>query len=303
METKTRTQYSAKNTTVAVFSRICAILLGYVVRIVFTHTLNENYVGTNGLFSDIINILSLTELGLGTGITYALYKPIEMSDIEKQKSLMQLFRTFYRVVAVAVLLIGLGLIPFMGKIIKDQPAVDHLMLIYILYLINVASSYLLIYKRTLIDTHQLSYIGTLYQTCCWMVQDVIQIFILLYTGNFILYLVTNLFAILTGNILISKKADKLYPFLKDKNVQPLPKEDKQEIFRNIKAMIMHKVSTVVVNNTDNLIISAFIGIVAVGRYSNYYLIIGSVQQLLNQVFTGIAASKWVILELLREDIE
>lgn len=82
METKSRTEYSAMNTTVAVISRMTAILMGFVTRVIFTHTLSENYVGINGLFTDILNVLSLTELGAGTAITYALYRPIAEGNIK-----------------------------------------------------------------------------------------------------------------------------------------------------------------------------------------------------------------------------
>lgn len=112
MDAKSRTEYSAKNTTVALISRLTAIFMGYVLRVVFTHTLSESYVGVNGLFLDIINVLSLSEMGIGTAITYALYRPIAEEDIEKQKSLMRMFGSFYRIVAALVAVAGTALIPF-----------------------------------------------------------------------------------------------------------------------------------------------------------------------------------------------
>ena len=118
METKSRTEYSARNTTVALVSRLTAIVMGYLLRVVFTHTLSESYVGVNGLFVDIIQVLSLSEMGVGTAITFALYRPIAEGDTEKQKSLMLLFRKFYRVVAVIVAVGGALLIPFMDVFIN-----------------------------------------------------------------------------------------------------------------------------------------------------------------------------------------
>ncbi len=290
MEAKSRTEYSAKNTTVAVVSRIVAILMGFATRVVFTHTLSEAYVGINGLFTDILNVLALSELGVGTAITYALYKPIAQADIERQKSLMQIYRLFYRAVACIVLGLGLLIIPFMGVFIKNQPDVNHLILIYLLYLANSVISYLLIYKRTLIDAHQLIYVGTLNQTIFLVIQDVAQIIILLITRNFLLFLIVYLICTVGSNVSISRKADKLYPYLKDKNIAKLPKQERSDIYKNIQAMLMHKVGTVVVNNTDNLLISAFVGVVSVGKYSNYYLLIGSIRQILDQIFQGITAS-------------
>lgn len=289
-EDKSRTEHSARNTTAAVIGRMLAILLGFISRVVFTHTLSTDYVGINGLFTDILNVLALSELGVGTAITYALYKPIAEKNIEKQKSLMQMYKMFYRIVAGIVCVAGLLVIPFMDILIKDQPAVDHLTLIYLMYLANSVVSYLLIYKKTLIDAHQLSYITVLYQMAFQVLHNALQIVVLLVTKNYILYLSMLIICTIAGNICISRKADKMYPYLKDKNVEPLAKEEKGDIFRNIRAMLMHKVGNVIVNNTDNLLLSALVGTLSVGRYSNYFLVIGSVRQVLNQVFQGITAS-------------
>ena len=132
MNEKSRTEYSARNTSVAVVSRVLAILLGFVSRVVFTHTLSEDYVGINGLFTDILNVLALSELGVGTAITYALYKAISEKDIEKQKALMKLYQKFYYIIAGIVAVAGLLVIPFMDVLIKDQPAVEHLTIIYLM---------------------------------------------------------------------------------------------------------------------------------------------------------------------------
>lgn len=290
MENRSRTQFSAVNTTVALLSRVTAILMGFITRVVFTHTLSESYVGINGLFTDILNVLSLTELGVGTAITYALYRPVADQDKEKQKSLMRMYRNFYRIVAGSVTVFGLAVLPFLDVLIKNSPEVLNLQVIYLMYLANSVLSYLLIYKRTLMDAHQLSYIGTLYQTVFLVVQDAAQIAVLLYTKNFMLFLSIYLLCTLLGNICISRKADRLYPYIKEKRILPLPAEEKREISRNIKAMLMHKAGSVAVNNTDNLLLSSMVGIISVGCYSNYYLLIGSIRQIADQMFQGITAS-------------
>lgn len=287
---KSRTEHSARNTSVAMVSRLLAIVMGYLVRVVFTHELSETYVGIGGLFTDILNVLALSELGIGTAITYALYKPIAEKDIEKQKSLMRLFQKMYRGVALFITTIGLCLLPFLSMMIRSPEEIEHIHLIYLLYLLTTVCSYLFIYKKILLDAHQLSYIGVLYQTIFWLIQDVVQIVLLLKTQNFILFLLVHLFCTVGNNILIAKKADRLFPFLKESKVQSLPKEEKQEIVRNIKAMLMHKIGGVVVNNTDNILISSMVGIASAGVYANHYLIIASVKQLFDQAFQGCAAS-------------
>lgn len=290
MAEKSRTEYSAANTTIAMAAQVIAILAGYFTRIVFTHILSADYVGINGLFTDILNVLALSELGIGTAITYALYRPISEKDVEKQKSLMRLYRKFYRIVAVIVLSTGLMVIPFLDVLIKDQPQVEHLLLIYLMYLFSSVVSYLMIYKRTLVDAHQLSYIVVLYQTFFLILQYLVQILVLYVTRNFIFFLAVSILCMIGGNLTISWKADKMYPYLRDREVQELPAQEKRDIFQNIRAMLLHKAGSVMVNNTDNLLLSALVGTLIVGRYSNYYLIIGSVRQVLNQMFQGIMAS-------------
>lgn len=278
------------NTSVAFVSQMLAILMGFITRVVFTRTLSVGYVGINGLFTDILNILSLSELGVGTAITYALYVPIARKDIRKQKILMRIFRSFYRITALIVLAAGLCLIPFLHVLIKGRPDVDHLTLIYLLYLLNSVVSYLVIYKRTLVDAHQLNYITVLYHHGFLILQDILQILILVITGNFLLFLLVAVVCTITGNVLMSRKADQLFPYLKESCKERLPLEERDGLLRNVKAMLMHKLGSVVVNNTDNLILSGFVGVVSVGIYSNYFLIIGSVRQVLDQAFQGVAAS-------------
>ena len=222
---RSRTEYSARNTTVAMAARVAAILAGYFTRVVFTHTLSEDYVGINGLFTDILNVLALSELGVGTAITYALYKPVSEKNVEEQKSLMRMYRQFYRIVAAIVLVGGLLVIPFMDVLIKNQTQVEHLTVIYLMYLMNSVISYLLIYKRTLIDAHQLSYIGVMYQTVFLLIQNAVQVLVLLCTRNFFFFVSVMILCTLANNICISLKADRLYPCLREREVQELPGEE------------------------------------------------------------------------------
>ena len=226
---KSRTEYSTMNTMVAMISRIAAILMGFVTRVVFTHTLSESYVGINGLFTDILNVLSLTELGVETAISYALYRPIAQGDIKRQQILMRMFQTFYRITAGCVAVLGLSIVPFFDILMKNRPDVDHLMLIYFLYLANSVVSYLLVYKRTLIEVHQLNYIVLLYQTAFLILQDICQILILLTTHNFILFLIIYIVCTLLSNICISLKADRMYPYLKENKRKTAGRREKRYI--------------------------------------------------------------------------
>ena len=290
MNNKSRTEHSILNASVASLVRILTIVLGYVSRMVFTRMLDAHYVGISGLFQAVFMLLSFSELGISIAITYALYKPIAEGDTETQKSLMDLYRRFYNGVALFILLIGLLIFPFLDVLIKDQPNVDHLQLIYLLYLANSVMSYLFVHKKVLIDAHQQMYVSMCYYGLFMTLQYVLQIAILICTSNFILYLVVYLLCTFLHNIVISRKAEKMFPFIKETDVHPLSKEKSQEITKNIKAMFMHKIGTVAVQNTDSLLISSIIGIISTACYANYRLIIGSVQQVLTQAFQGLSAS-------------
>lgn len=159
----TRTEYSVRNTSIGMISSVAAMLIGYLLRVVFTHTMSESYVGLNGLFTDVVSILSFSELGIGSAIMYALYRPVAEGDVEKQKSLMRLLRNFYMLVVALVAVLGGALMPFMRLLIKDYSDVGNVLLIYILYLINTACSYLLVYKKTLLDAQQKMYIGVFFR--------------------------------------------------------------------------------------------------------------------------------------------
>ncbi len=285
-----RTEYSARNSTVAVISRVSAILMGFIARVVFTHTLSSAYVGINGLFSDILNIMAVSELGAHTAVSFALYKPIASGDIEKQKTLMRIFRRFYYIVAGIILAGGLAVTPFLGILIRDKAAVPDLTLIYFMYVANSVLSYLGIYRKIIIDAHQQSYISTMIRTGFWVLQNVLQIVILLLTGNFILYLSIWIACTVISNICIHIKAGKMYPFLNDRDVKSLNDKERLSLDEDVRAMMIHKAGSVIVNNTDNLLLSSLVGTLALGCYSNYYLIIGSVRQVLEQVFEGMTAS-------------
>ena len=228
-EEKSRTEYSARNMTVAVIAQALSILAGFCTRMVFTHTLSREYAGVNGLFSNILSVLALSELGAGAAITYALYKPIAAGDIEKQKSLMRLFRRFYRLVALVIFTGGLTVIPFMDLLMKNRPDIDHLVLIYLLYLSGAVSSYLMTHKRMLIETHQLSYICVLYQTGSLLAQYALQVVVLLTSGNFLLYISIATVCTILNNLAISRRADKLYPFLRDRDIRELPEGEAYQV--------------------------------------------------------------------------
>lgn len=285
-----RTGNSAKNVVTGIGGQIISLVAQFVCRTVFVYTLDKEYLGVNGLFSNILTLLSLTELGFGTALIYSMYKPIAENDKAAICKLMNLYKYIYRIVAVVILGIGLCLTPFLRYLVSGDTSIENFQLIYVLYLLNTVCGYLLIYKKSIIDAYQKAYIATIYQKTGLIVQNIIQIVVLVVTHNFLIYLVSQICVNVGVNILISNKATKMFHFLSE-NTKTIPdKKICKTIAKNTFAMSLHKVGGVLVEATDNLIMSAFVGLSAVGIYSNYTLIANNIRSCLIIVFNSFTAS-------------
>ena len=271
-------------------SYVINLILSFVARTIFIRVLSQEYLGVQGLSGNILSVLSLAELGIGTAMIYHMYGPIAREDEKEITELMNLYRKLYSYVACFIAVVGLCLVPFLKYFIADDPGINGLTGIYLLYLFNTVVSYLWGYKRALIDGHQKGYISTLYVTAFMTIQFIAQIIVLLLFENFIIYLLMQIICNVLTNVSIAMKCDRMYPYLK-KDRKSLPsKETRKSIFKNVSAMFMHKLGDVMVNNTDSLIISAFVGLVTVGIFDNYRMLLGSVNTAINGILGSFVAS-------------
>lgn len=285
-----RTDNSLRNLKTAVLFKLAAIVVNFIARKIFVVVLTKEYLGLDGTFANILTMLSLAELGVGTAITYSMYKPLAEGDQELILSLMTLYRKFYTVIGITVGVLGAALTPFLQYIIRDIPDIPHIRLIYLMFVLDSSISYFLVYKQSLISADQKQHIVTSYQYKTGMAVTAAQCAALLLTGDYILYLALKLCATFVCNALLARKADRLYPYLKQKTVQPLPAPVRQDISKNIRAMIAHKLGSVVVFGTDNVLIAYFVGAVSVGLYSNYLLITQSLKSAYSMIFRAMTAS-------------
>lgn len=286
-----RTISSIKNLIVAFGGQFIGIIISFVARIVFLQILNAEYLGINGLFTNILTILCLAELGIGSAMNFSLYKPLAEHNKEKIKSLMYLYKKAYIIIGIIILVLGIAISPLLPYFINEMPDIpENIYFIYILFVINTGISYFFSYKRALIISDQKRYIATFYRYAFYFLLNVAQIICLLITRNYILFLVLQIIFTLLENIFVSIKANKMYPYLKEKNIDKLLKEETKEIKKNVFAMVIHKVGGIVVNSTDNILISKFVSLTAVGLYSNYYLITNALNIVIGQVFSSIVAS-------------
>ncbi len=288
---ESRTVNSARNASVTIISKVIYIIISFICRTIFIQTLGTEYLGVNGLFTNVLTMLSFAELGIGTAIIYKMYKPIAEDDRERIKTLIHFYKKVYFIIGIVILVMGLCLIPFLHYFIKEQPNIsENLIFIYILFLINSTMSYFFVYKRSIITGHQKDYILSLISLVISIVLDILQIILLLITHNYIVYLLLQIGATLLDNIIASKKADKMYPYIKEKEYKKLDKAEQKSIFNDIKSLFFYQLGYVLSTGTDNIIISTFLGVGAVGLLSNYTIITSSIKNLLDSVFKSITSS-------------
>lgn len=281
-----RTKNSIVNISVGLMNQIIITLLSFFSRKVFIDSLGIEYLGINGLFTNILAMLSLAESGIGSSIIYSLYKPVAENNEEKINVLMKLYRNSYWVIATIILLLGLSLMPFLDYFIKNSNVKD-INLIYILFLINTIIPYLFLHKNSFLNVSQKAYIITGLYSVSSIISISLKIGILHYTKNYILYLVTDIIITTTTSIILLIIVNKMYPFLKNKVSTKLDSETKNNIIKNIKAIVIQNIGGYLVFGTDNIIISSFVSVAAVGLYSNYNMLIEISRTFLNQVFMNI----------------
>lgn len=285
-----RIQNSLKNILFGLSGQIISIGMGFVVRTVFIFTLGIEYLGVDGLFTSILLMFSLANLGFDTAIIYSLYRPLAEKDIYKIQALMNLYQKAYRLIGVVVLLIGLSLLPFLDHLVNADTTIKDINIIYLLFLISSVSSYYFVYKQSIIIADQSNYIISKIHTLFIIISNALQIVLLIIISDYIVVLVAQLTLKVIENVYIANKANKLYPFLKEKNNAKLSKTDRREFFENLYSLLLYKISGVVINATDNIVISKFIGVIWVGVYSNYLLILNTLNTLLGYLFYSITAS-------------
>ena len=290
MSKDSRTKNSIRNSSVTVTNQILTIVMDFFVKTLFINILGNVYLGVNGLFSNIITLLSLADLGIGVAIPYSLYKPLAENDTKKIQALMNFYRKIYIIIGLIVLGIGISLTPFLNLIIKQMPDIPGLSIIYVMFVTHSALSYFFVYKKFLIEADQKGYITSHITFVCSILLNIVRVIVLVLTKNFILYLFCSIVFVLIQNFWYSYKANKLYPYIKDKNNEKISDEDKKEISKNVFALLIYKIGNVVTNGTDNIVISKFIGLITVGIYSNYLLITNSLNNVLVQAFNSITSS-------------
>lgn len=286
-----RTRKAFLNTMAGGLGTLLVGVLQFVGRMVFIRFLSDEYLGISSLFTNILSILSLAELGIGNAICFGLYKPLAQGDEDKVRSLLHFFKRAYTVIGFVVFGTGMLLLPFLPYLMSGTTDLVDVRLIYILYVLQSAVSYWFwAYKSILLQADQKLYIVKACHVLANLVVIILQISSLWLFGNFLIYSVIGLLANVLMNLLVSVIVDHQYPYLAKKRSKPLDREEKRSIFKDVFGMSLFKMNTTVVNSTDNLVISAFINVKTVALYGNYQTVISGISQVSMQLFGGVTAS-------------
>src|SRR5574344_1196235 len=280
---------------------ILTTVLSFVARTFFIKYLGKEMLGLDGLFTNILSMLSLTELGIGTAISFSLYKPLAENDNKKISEIMTMFKKIYILIGVVVLLVGLAIMPILPYFTKGYEYND-LYLIYLLYLINTASSYLIVYKETLVIADQREHKLFPFRVGFLIVLYILQIVFLIKTKDFIVYLIINFVVKLVQNITTNIYIGKLYNKVDFNCKEKIDKKTKKEIALNIKHLFTGKLGDYLLNGTDNIIISA-IDIGLTGIYSNYLSIVGIMKTVMNAIYNGVVASFGNMVATEKKDVQ
>lgn len=286
---ESRTKKASLNISYNVGNKLIMLVLNFVSRTYFIRIFGVEYLGINGLFSDVLGVLSMADLGMNAAMTFSFYKPLAEGDQNKIVSLMNFYKKIYNFIAISITILGLMLIPLLPSLINVETEIPLLNVYYLFALSNVVISYLFVYKTSILTADQNEYVIVKINTIFNTLKTIFQIIIIVVFKNYILYLATGtLFSFLT-NYFASRKAKLKYPFITNK-AEKLKMSDKKLIINTVLSAFIFKISNVLINATDNILISIIVGTVMVGMYSNYLLVQTQIVTFYSVFFTSLTAS-------------
>lgn len=277
------------NVAISIFFRVFILIGALLVRRFLIKYIGNEVNGLNSLYTSILGFLAVAELGVGSAITFCMYKPIVEGDTDKVSALYHLFTKLYLIIGAIILAVGCIVIPLLPYLAADYQSIDqNLYLTFFLFLLSVVITYLFSSKTSLINAYKNNYITTTVTSLGMILQYGLQIVILIYTQSFVWYLVCAIIAAGLQWLVTEIIARKMHGAI-IKNKQKVDADTKKEVTKNVKAMFMHKIGGVLVNTADSIIISSFIGVVILGKYTNYTIIMSAMTGVLALFFTPLTS--------------
>ena len=285
-----RSQKALKNVSTGLINKAAIMLLSFATKTVFIRLLGAEYNGVSSLYTNILSVLALAELGLGNVLMFYLYSALEKGDTEKITALTQEFKKIYNIIIVCVTLVGIAIVPFLGVLVKSNLPHNELIVYYLLYLLNSVASYFVVYRTMVIRADQKEYLLNNCSTITTIIMYVLQLAYLYVRRDFLGYLVIQVLCTIGNNFVQNQIALRKYPYLKNTPSHSIEVVDKKSILGNVKATFLFKISDTILDQTDNIIISIMFGTVVVGYYANYYMIMAYLAQIASIIVSGLIAS-------------
>lgn len=284
-----RTKNASRNILFGVLLKAYQIFVPFFMRTAMIYFMGVQYLGLNSLFTSVLHVLNLAELGVGSAMVYSMYKPISEDDENKICALMQLYKKYYRIIGLVVAVIGIILLPFIPKLIKGE--VPSNINIYVLYILNLAATvlsyWLFAYKNSLLQAHQRTDVTSKITLITNTIQYGLQLFIIACFHNYYWYLIVALATQALTNIVTAVVVTKMFP--RYKAVGNIDSAEIKDINQRIKDLFTSKLGTVIVNSADTIVISAFLGLSMLAVYQNYYFILTSVLGFVTIIFNSCTA--------------
>jgi O-antigen/teichoic acid export membrane protein len=286
---ESRTKNASRNAIWGIVNKICTMIFPFILRTLMIKILGSEYLGLNGLFTSILEVLSLAELGISSAIVFSMYKLIAEKNIEAICAYFNLYRKIYRFIGCIILLCGLFLMPILPRLISGEIPMDiNLYVIYLICLFNTVISYFLFaYKECLLTAHQRSDISSNISTLIYIVMYIVQIILLLVFKNYYIYVICTPISTVAINLLRAHKVDKMYPQYVCKG--NIGKRALRDLYKRVGGLIIYRVSGVFRTSFDSIIISAFLGLTVLAKYQNYYFIMSSISLLLTIITSSMTA--------------
>lgn len=284
-----RMKNATRNITFGMVLKTYQIAVPFFMRTAMIYFMGVQYLGLNSLFTSILQVLNLAELGVGSAMVYSMYKPIAEDDTKSICALMRLYRIYYRTIGVIIAVIGLVLTPFIPHLIKsDLPSELN---VYMLYLLNLAATvlsyWLFAYKNSLFQAHQRVDVTSKITLGTNTFQYTVQLVVILFFKNYYIYVIAALFTQALTNIVIAVATTKIYPDYKP--VGSLEKSAVKDINGRIQDLFTSKLGTVIITSVDTVVISAFLGLTELAVYQNYYFILISIIGFVTIIFQACTA--------------
>lgn len=287
---ESRTKKASINALAKILMYIVALLPTFFLRKVFLDTLGIDMLGVSSLYKDIVGYLSLAEMGVGVAIIFSLYKPFAEKDFVKVKGYLNVYKKFYLIIGLIILIFAICLLPFIQVFIKNDniPTIDA-QIYFMLFLANTLLSYIFSYKLSILNVAQDNYKISIATTISTVLITILQIVFLEIYPNFYIYLIIQLVINLCYYLFLNIYIDKKYTWIK-KTKGFITKNEKKDLIKNIKALFMHKIGALFVLGTDNIVISSFIGLGEVAKYNNYALITNAAVSFVGNVLATLTPS-------------